>query len=85
MLNENQRAKQLVISAICVSALVHNRDINTTVVTLQLLGIAIGVKFDNNQTAASLSDVQPRQIVSIRIDVSVLLTSKQLDTTFVSV
>lgn len=85
MLNENQRAKQLVISAICVLALVHNRDINTTVVTLQLLGIAIGVKFDNNQTAASLSDVQPRQIVSIRIDVSVLLTSKQLDTTFVSV
>lgn len=85
MLNENQRAKQLVISTICVLALVHNRDINTTVVTLQLLGIAIGVKFDNNQTAASLSDVQPRQIVSIRIDVSVLLTSKQLDTTFVSV
>lgn len=85
MLNENQRAKQLVISAICVLAHVHNRDINTTVVTLQLLGIAIGVKFDNNQTAASLSDVQPRQIVSIRIDVSLLLTSKQLDTTFVSV
>lgn len=55
---------------------VHNRDINTIGVTLWLLGISIGVKFDNNQMAASPSDVQPRQIVSVRIDVSVLLTSK---------
>lgn len=46
---------------------------NMLALPLWFLGIYFGVIFDNNQMAACLSDVQPKQIGSIRTDASVLL------------
>jgi len=57
---------------------------NLVALPLWLLGSPIGLIFDNSNVAACLSDVQPRQIVSIRTDASVLLALKALDMIFVS-